>query len=134
MRVRNRLPFDDEVLQGPTSMLTATLRISAARLLTAKRIRLFATEWRLNERDVILLVGLLKGIPEDRICEQIGSCPSSVRSLRSRMYAKLGVSSDVRAVLKFVLASGICLSDRDRELVGNRVALEGRVGEDDDGD
>ena len=131
---RNRHEFAEDVLWGPDAETTATIKLSYARLFTPKRIRKFAATFRLNGRDTEALIMTIKGIPDTKAGKALGLSPHTVRVHRSHMYAKIGVTSAERAVLKFVLASGICLDDEDMQLMANQVETGHRFAtEDDDG-
>lgn len=130
---RNRHDFSEDVLRGPDAETTATIKMSYARLFTPKWIGKFARTFRLNERDTDALVTTLKGIPDSKAAKALGLSPHTVRTHRSKMYAKIGVTSAERAVLKFVLASGSCLNDRDREILASRAQAEQRIDVEDDG-
>ncbi len=107
--------FSAEVLEGPNSEVTATLRISYARFFTSQRFRDLAATWHLTPRETQVAVLHVKGMVLEEIAEALGISHNTVATHVVNLHRKLGVTSAGRAVLKLILASGVLLTEDDWE-------------------
>ncbi len=110
--------FNAEILQGRTPEMTAMLRMSARVIFSSTRIRKTAERFRLTLRETEILILLMRGFPACQMDEKIGTKRRTVYALRHAIYAKMGVTNDMAALLKFILAMGVVVEKEDEDLLG----------------
>lgn len=116
--------FSQCVLHGPTPGTAARLRLSYARLFNSRVLAFVAAEFGLSPRESQMLVCTCKGLSVPRIAEILGCALGTAKIHRLRLYRKLGVECVEQAVVKTILASGLLLTDEDRDLIACRTDAE----------
>ncbi len=114
---KKRYDFRTEILQGRTAEMTVMLRMSARVIFSSHRIRKTAEQFRLTLRETEILILLMRGFPACQMDEKIGTKRRTVYALRHGIYAKMGVTNDMAALLKFICAMGVVVDKGDEDLL-----------------